>query len=100
MRFLGFKFTHNILAAEGSAPDPWGAKALPKPLYLFEGAVSRQRKGKENKGRMGGEDKGKGRKGKGRVEGKKEKGGRDGREEIEGRVLLPTFRPWRMVVIN
>ena len=50
MRFLGPKFTQNALAAGAPPRTPLGelrAKALPQTPFRFQGAASRQGKGKE-----------------------------------------------------
>jgi len=43
MRFLGSKFTQNVLAAAGRA------EGLPSPFADFRGALRGRRKGKEGK---------------------------------------------------
>ena len=78
MRFLGSKFTQNALAAGVPPRTPLGElERSPRPPSRFQGAASRQGKGKggEIERRRGGES-GKGVMGKGKREGREE--GREG----------------------
>jgi len=69
MRFLGYKFTQNVLAAEA----PGELKRSPRPSSRFQGAASRQ-----------GKDKG-GERGRRRERGKGERGIGEGKEGGKGR---------------
>jgi len=89
MRFLGSN-SPRMHCDRGSAPDPaGGAKALPRLPSRFQGAASRQRKGRKWKEGGGREGKGEEGIGKGKREGRE--GKREGswergrRREREGR---------------
>jgi len=89
MRFLGSKFTKNALVAGNPAG---GAKALSQTHCRFQGAASRQGKGK------GGERGGKGKMGigKGKREGREGKrGGRERRRRREREGMMGSLRHWR-----
>jgi len=97
MRFLDSKFTHYVLAAGALPRTPLGElKRSPGLHSLLEGPLCGRRRGRERreggKGQKKEREKGRGREGKGED--------REGREEIGGRVLLPTFRPCVLHIVN